>query len=85
MKIVFNDFLIRGWTYNLHVIKAHVIHRLYYVYVVELIITLNWKAEYIYMSPFSSMPLVAINLFFSTNFVYKISQKLQALMNLISS
>ena len=85
MKRMFNDFLIREWTCILHVIKAQVIYHLHFVYIVKAIITLNWKAHFIYMSPFSSMPLMCIHLFFSTTFVYKISQKCQALTNLISS
>jgi hypothetical protein len=37
------DFLIRKWAYILRVIKAYLIHDLYFVYVVEAFITLNWK------------------------------------------
>lgn len=55
---MFNDFLIGKWKWFLYVIKAYLINALYFVYVVEAFITLNWKAWYKYMSLFSSMSLV---------------------------
>ena len=40
----FNNFLIRGWQWIIHVKKAYSYQYLYFVYVVEAIITLNWKS-----------------------------------------
>ena len=67
---MFNDFFIGKWKRFLYVIEAYLIHDFHFVNVVEAFITLNWKAQYKYISPFSSMPLVCINLFFSINFLY---------------
>ena len=41
---MFNDNLIRKWEYILYVMKAYLIHDLYFVYVVEAFIMLNWKS-----------------------------------------
>ena len=50
---MFNDFLIGEWKWIVYVIiKASLFHDVYFVYVMEEIITLNWKAWYKYMSPF---------------------------------
>ena len=48
---------------NLCLIKASLIHDLYFEYVVEVFITL--KNQYKYTNPFSSMSLVRIHLFLS--------------------
>ena len=44
------------------------INDLYFLYVVETFITLNWKASYKYMSPVSSLSLEPIHLFLSIDF-----------------
>ena len=54
----------------LYLIDAYLNQGLHFVYVVEAFITLHWKAKYKYMSPFSSMPLVHLHLFFSIKFSY---------------
>ena len=41
---MFNDFLIGKWMWIEYVIKACLLHDMYYVYVVEAFITLHWKA-----------------------------------------
>jgi hypothetical protein len=41
-----------------------------FVYLVEASITSNQRAQYIYMTPFSSILLVYIHLFFYTNLLY---------------
>ena len=53
---------------NLCLIKASLIHDLYFEYVVEVFITLI--NQYKYTNPFSSMSLVRIHLFLSINFSY---------------
>ena len=67
---MFNDFLVGKWKWVLYVIKAYLIHDLCFVHVVEAFITLNWRALYKYINPFSNMPVVHIQLFFSINFLY---------------
>ena len=58
------------WHWSSYLIKAYLNHDPYLVYVVEAFSTLNWKAYYRYMSPFSRMQLVRIDLFLSINFSY---------------
>ena len=44
--------------------KACSIHDLYFAYAVEAFIILNKESEYKYMSPFSSLPIILIHLFY---------------------
>jgi hypothetical protein len=41
---MFNDFLIEEWKWIVYEVKAHLIHELYFKYVVEAFATLNQKA-----------------------------------------
>ena len=70
-KKMLNDFLIREWTWILHVIRTYLIHELYFIYVVEAFIILNWKTLYKYISPFSRLLLLCIHLYVFINlFIY---------------
>ena len=51
----FHNFLIGKWKLIVYVLKAYLFHDLNFVYVVEAFITLNWKSQYKYVSPFSSL------------------------------
>ena len=48
-----------------HMLKASIFHDSYFVYIVETFVTLNQESSYKYISPFSTLPLQTIHLFFS--------------------
>ena len=51
-----NNFLTRKWKLIIYANYTYVFHVLYIVYVVGAFITLNWKVQPKYMSPFSNLP-----------------------------
>ena len=69
-KKAFIKFLIGKSKWIVYVVKAYIFRGSYFVYVEEAFMTLNSKAWYKYMSPFCSLPLVCINLFFSIIYLY---------------
>ena len=57
------NILIEKWKLIVYVIRGQLIQNVYFVYVVEVFITLNREAWYKYMNSLSSLPLLRIHVF----------------------
>ena len=57
------NILIEKWKLIVYVIRGQLFQNVYFVYVVEVFITLNWEAWYKYMSSLSSLQLLRIHVF----------------------